>query len=191
MNWFKNKFGEVSFLYMCLTVPHDRVSLRWNIWLFLRLSSRCVRYNRRSELPPSLILSVISLLIYSMVQSPSWEANWFAASQEIPRILWNLKVHYRTHTRLRHPSLSWASPVQSIYPHPTSWRSILILSTHLRLGLPSGSVISLIWENVSTSEGHLQASSIKYIKELFTILYTPCIQLYTIPFKYCVLLAWR
>ena len=32
----------------------------------------------------------------------------------------------------------WASPIQSIYPHPTSWRSILILSTHLRLGLPSG-----------------------------------------------------
>ena len=29
-------------------------------------------------------------------------------------------------------------PIQSIYPHPTSWRSILILSTHLRLGLPSG-----------------------------------------------------
>ena len=29
------------------------------------------------------------LLTYSMVQSPSWEANWFAASQEIPRILWN------------------------------------------------------------------------------------------------------
>jgi len=26
----------------------------------------------------------------------------------------------------------------SIYPHPTSSRSILILSTHLRLGLPSG-----------------------------------------------------
>ena len=34
-----------------------------------------------------------------MVQSPSWEANWFAASQEIPRILWNPKVHYRTHKR--------------------------------------------------------------------------------------------
>ena len=39
------------------------------------------------------------LLNHSMVQSPSWEANWFAASQEIPRILWNLKVHYRTHKR--------------------------------------------------------------------------------------------
>ena len=41
-------------------------------------------------------------------------------------------------TSVRNLSLSWASPIQSIYPHPTSWRSILILSTHLRLGLPSG-----------------------------------------------------
>ena len=41
-------------------------------------------------------------------------------------------------TSVRHLSLSWASPIQSIYPHPTSWRFILILSTHLRLDLPSG-----------------------------------------------------
>ena len=41
-------------------------------------------------------------------------------------------------TSVRHLSLSWASPVQAIYPHTTSWRSVLILSTHLRLGLPSG-----------------------------------------------------
>ena len=38
-------------------------------------------------------------LTYSMVQSPSWEANWFAANQEIPRISRNPKVHYRTHKR--------------------------------------------------------------------------------------------
>ena len=41
-------------------------------------------------------------------------------------------------TSVRHLSLSWASPNQSTYPHPTSWRSIVILSTHLCLGLPSG-----------------------------------------------------
>ena len=41
-------------------------------------------------------------------------------------------------TSVRHLSLSWASQIQSIYPHPTSWRSILILSTQLGLGLPSG-----------------------------------------------------
>ena len=34
-----------------------------------------------------------------MVQSPSWAANWFAATQEIPRISRNPKVHYRTHIR--------------------------------------------------------------------------------------------
>ena len=61
---------------------------------------------------PLFILSVITqiqivfcdiynnyLLTHSMVQIPSWEANWFAASQEIPRISWNPKVHYRTHKR--------------------------------------------------------------------------------------------
>ena len=40
-------------------------------------------------------------------------------------------------TSVRHLYLSCASPIQSIYPHPTSWRSVLILSTHLRLGLPN------------------------------------------------------
>jgi len=41
-------------------------------------------------------------------------------------------------TSVRHLHLSWTSPIQSIYPHPTCWKSILILSTHLRLGFPIG-----------------------------------------------------
>ena len=40
-------------------------------------------------------------------------------------------------TSPRHLSLSRASSIQSITPHHTSWRSILILSSHLRLSLPS------------------------------------------------------
>jgi len=39
----------------------------------------------------------IYLLTYSMKQSPSWEINWFAASQEIPHILCSPKVHYSIH----------------------------------------------------------------------------------------------
>ena len=42
-----------------------------------------------------------------------------------------------TLTSARHLSLSWASSIQSTHPHPTSRRSILILSSRLRLGLPS------------------------------------------------------
>ena len=41
-------------------------------------------------------------------------------------------------TSARHLSLSWTSLIRSIPPHRTSWRPIIILSTHLRLGLPSG-----------------------------------------------------
>jgi hypothetical protein len=74
-----------------------------------------------------------------MEQSSSWEANRFSTSQEIPRILWNSKVNYCIHNA-RHLSLSWASSTQSIPPHPNSWRSalMLVLSSHLRLRLPSG-----------------------------------------------------
>jgi hypothetical protein len=41
-------------------------------------------------------------------------------------------------TTVLHLFLSLARPIQSTSPHPTSTRSILILSTHLRLGLLSG-----------------------------------------------------
>ena len=47
-----------------------------------------------------------------------------------------------TFTSTHHLSLSWASSIQSIPLYPTSWRSILILSSHLRLGLPGDLVPS-------------------------------------------------
>ena len=72
-----------------------------------------------------------------MVQSPSWEANWFAASQEIPEFH-GTRRFITALTSVRQLSLSWASPTQSIYPHHTSCRSVVVLSTYLRLGLPSG-----------------------------------------------------
>ena len=44
-------------------------------------------------------------------------------------------------TIARHPSLFWARSFQSMPLNATSWRSILILSFHLFLGLPSGSFL--------------------------------------------------
>ena len=67
-----------------------------------------------------------------------WEANRFSASQKkITDILWNPKFS-NWYTSARQLSLTWASSIQSITPHSTSWRSILILSSHLRLGMPRG-----------------------------------------------------
>jgi len=103
------------------------VSKTYNILKFYYLLTYLLTYLR------TYLLTY--LLTYSMEQSPSWEANWSAASQEIPRILWNPKVHHRTHKRTPPvPILSQLHPVHT----PTSRRSIIILSSHLRLGLPSG-----------------------------------------------------
>jgi hypothetical protein len=72
-----------------------------------------------------------------MQQSPYWEANRFLASQELPHISRKPKVHYRFHKCPPPiPILSQLYPVHIL--SPTSLRSILILSSHLHLGLHSG-----------------------------------------------------
>ena len=53
----------------------------------------------------------------------------FQLVKKLP-VFYGIRRFITAFTSARHLSLS----CQSTYPHPTSWRSILILSSHLRLG---------------------------------------------------------
>ena len=93
-----------------------------------------------------------------MVQSPSWEANWFAASQEIPHISRNTKVHYRTHKLLPPvPILGQPNPVHI----PTSH----LLEIHPNIIHPSTPRFPHWWIYTFHKEGSL----LEYLhKKLFT-----------------------
>jgi len=80
----------------------------------------------------SLSLSLCNWHSKSMQWSLSWEASSCSAGQEIPRILWNPKVHKRLSTV---PILSRMNPDHD--PHPVSWTFILI-QFRLRLVHASG-----------------------------------------------------
>jgi hypothetical protein len=102
-----------------------------------------------------------TLLTHSMQHSPSCEADWSSVSQEIPRILWNLKVHYRIHNCLPPvPILSLLNPVHA----PTSH----FLKIHLNIILPSMPGSSK-WTQVSPPKLCIHLSSPPYVLHAPTI----------------------
>jgi len=75
--------------------------------------------NNSSFLRKDEALITPDIITYSTEQSPSWEANRFSASPEIPRILRNQKVYYRVYNSPPPvPVLNQINPVHA--PNPTS-----------------------------------------------------------------------
>jgi hypothetical protein len=72
---------------------------------------------------------------YSIELSPSRETAGCVVTQEYRNILWNPKVHYSVHKSP--PLVPILSQIIPVLATPSYLSSILILSTHLRLGLPS------------------------------------------------------
>jgi len=72
----------------------------------------------------------------STKHSPSKEGNRSSASQDNSR-KYGTRKFITAFTRAHHRSLSSSRSIQSRSAHPTSWRFILILFSHLCLDLPS------------------------------------------------------
>jgi hypothetical protein len=107
--------------------PHERMK-EVSILILAHFNCNCVNYGTSTH-------------IWSLTHSWSW-----ALIEKLPivQLLQNFPAFYGTRrlitvfTRALHWSLSWARSIQSIPSHLISLRSILTLSTHLRLCLPSG-----------------------------------------------------
>jgi hypothetical protein len=90
--------------------------------------------HRSTDFGPFLFVFCIGISLQSWALL--WEAANCATTQERPSILWNPKVYYRVH---KSPSLvPVLSQIDPVHTMPSYLRSILILSTHLLLGLSRG-----------------------------------------------------
>ena len=146
-------FG-VQFAVHYIVWATDRVLkyIQVNEWQKFRDSYSRKQYNFTSGTTnPYTDFSPTNIQTDSMEQRPTWEANSFLVGQEIPKNICNPKPRYRVHKiRPLVPILSQIGPVR----HFLFWRSILILSTHLRLRFesdffPSGLSIC-IFKNICT-----------------------------------------
>jgi hypothetical protein len=114
---FVKRRGSSTFTHFTYYTP-----LRVLCWMFQSSSSNKNSWNSvRTFTTPKTATN-------SMEHSHAWKDHSHSACQVIPRLLHNPKVHYHVHW-----SLSWARWIQSTPSKPTSLRSILILSSHLRL----------------------------------------------------------
>ena len=140
--------------------PFHILEIHLNIILSHAWVSQVVFFPEVSPPKPCMHLSSLPYmpraLTYCMEQSP-WEANRFSASQEVPRILWNPKVHYRTHKCPPHVPI--LNQIDTVYT-PTSH----FLKIHLNIILSYAWVSQVIsFLEVSPPKPFMHLSSLPYV----------------------------
>jgi hypothetical protein len=104
-----------------------------DIYIFSRITDCHLWHTARS----SEGLEMYSYLLTPWSRVLLEKLTSFTASQEIPRI-YGTRKFITVFKSVRHLSLSWARSIQFPQSPSTSSRSLPILSSHLRLGLPNG-----------------------------------------------------
>jgi hypothetical protein len=74
---------------------HMRVSMMPQLWFYIKIQETARPFGQKFNTH-----TFCNQLTDSTEQSPSWEVNSHSAAQEILRLSWNTKVHYRDHKRL-------------------------------------------------------------------------------------------
>jgi len=77
-----------------------------------------------------LMLQFTLLVTYSTDKNPCWLLTGLKLVKTF-RTFYGTRRYITAFTSAPQLSLSWTSTILFIHPHPTSWRSILILSSHL------------------------------------------------------------
>ena len=108
-----------------------KITSRWILLTMKNVSDKSCRGTQNTRFVSNNIFPENSA-IYEIItprSSPSWKANRFSASQEIPRILWNLEVHCRIYNSPPPvPILSQLDSAHTLTSH--------FLKIHLNITLP-------------------------------------------------------
>jgi len=122
---------------VCVSLKHSCITLRKAKLSFLTLHVLCHRLI-------SVLLTYLHTYIHTYLHTNLLHGAVileklvvFQLAKKFPAFC-GTRRFIAAHTRARHLSLSWANSIQSILPYPTFWRSIFILSFHLRLCLSNG-----------------------------------------------------
>jgi len=123
--------------------------IKWNFLYQITAASRTPDWGATAPRSPSSLSSILNWICWTSHRKkiPGYatarsrvlleKLNGFELVKKF-HAFYGTRRFITAFTSARHLSLSWASSIQSTPPHPTCWKFILILSSHLPLDLSSG-----------------------------------------------------